>query len=311
MKHTSVLLQETVDALAVRENGIYVDGTVGRGGHANLLLSYLSDGHLYGIDKDPEALAESDVNLAAHAGKYTLIHGDFRDMRRLLEEKGVYAVDGVMLDLGVSSPQFDDPERGFSYRFDARLDMRMDPSSGKSAWNVVNEYGEEELIRILREYGEEKNAVRIVRAIAEYRKTKPVDTTFELTEIIRSALPAKVLNKKGHPAKQTFQALRIEVNDELNALSEGLKDACSLLKPGGRCAVITFHSLEDRIVKNLFRSLSSAPYTDPKLPLKEADIPKPEYTLVFRKPVTADEAEIGENHRAHSARLRAIERTER
>jgi 16S rRNA (cytosine1402-N4)-methyltransferase len=310
MKHTSVLLKETVDALNVREDGIYVDGTLGRGGHAKLLLSYLKDGHLYGIDKDREALRESEANLCDYSGKYTLIYGDFRDMKNLLGGYGVERVDGVMLDLGVSSPQFDDPERGFSYRYDARLDMRMDRTQEKDAYLVVNTYSREDLTRILREYGEERFAPRIAENIVRARQEAPVETTLQLVEIIRSSLPAKVLNKKGHPAKQTFQALRIEVNDELGALEEGLREACALLKEGGRCAVITFHSLEDRMVKNVFRELTEPPYIDPKLPVKEKDLPKAEYRLPARKPVTAGEGELEENHRAHSAKLRVIERAE-
>ena len=308
MKHISVLLNETVGSLNVRENGIYVDGTLGRGGHAKLLLSYLKSGHLYGIDKDEEALKESEANLQEYSGRFTLIHGDFRNMRQLLETAGISGADGIMLDLGVSSPQFDDPERGFSYRYDARLDMRMDRTQELDAYTVVNTYSREELTRILREYGEERFAGRIAANIVKYREEKPVETTMELVEIIRASLPAKVLNGKGHPAKQTFQALRIAVNDELGALENGLRDACSLLNENGRCAVITFHSLEDRIVKNLFRELSEPPYIDPKLPVREQKRPQADYRLITKKPITADEAEINDNRRAHSAKLRVIER---
>ena len=308
MKHTSVLLKETVDALNVREDGIYVDGTLGRGGHAKLLLSYLKDGHLYGIDKDRDALRESEANLCDYSGKYTLIHGDFRDMKNLLGEYGVERVDGVMLDLGVSSPQFDDPERGFSYRFDARLDMRMDQEQKLTAYDVINTYGEAELASVFHRYGEERYAGPIARMIVRQREKAPVETTFQLVDIIRSALPAKVLNRKGHPAKQVFQALRIEVNDELGALEAGLQPACDILKPGGRCAVITFHSLEDRIVKTIFKELTTAPFVEPRLPVKASQMEQASFTPVTRKPVTAGDEELARNRRAHSAKLRAVER---
>ena len=218
------------------------------------------------------------------------------------------AVDGVMMDLGVSSPQFDDPTRGFSYRYDARLDMRMDKSQSLDAWQVVNTYEYSALVRILQQYGEERYAKQIARAIERKRKEHSIDTTFELVDVIRSALPERVLHGKGHPAKQTFQALRIEVNDELGALQRGLEEACSLLKSGGRCAVITFHSLEDRMVKTAFRNLSSAPFVEPKLPVKQSQMEQASFLLVTRKPVVADEGELEENHRAHSAKLRVIEK---
>lgn len=309
MEHRSVLLSETIDLLDVKPDGIYVDGTLGRGGHAKLLISKLSEGHLYAFDKDEQALKESEVNLSDVLDKITMIHSDFRSMEEELHKRGIESVDGIMLDLGVSSPQFDDPSRGFSYRFDAKLDMRMDRSQALSAYVVVNGYPEEELIRILKEYGEERYAVPIVKAIGLYRNNKPVETTAELTDIIRSALPAKELRKKGHPAKQTFQALRIEVNDELGALRKGLKDALDLLKPGGRCAVITFHSLEDRITKQVFKEYSSAPFVEPKLPLTARQMEQASFHLVTRKPVTAGEEELASNNRSHSAKLRVIERT--
>ena len=308
MEHVSVLLHETIDLLDVKPDGIYVDCTLGRGGHAKELLKHLTGGHLYAFDKDETALRESDDNLSAFRGKYTLIHSDFRNIRGELEERGVDEADGVMMDLGVSSPQFDDPERGFSYRYDAPLDMRMDQSAKLSAFTVVNEYRYEDLVRILRIYGEEPNAVRIARAVEKRRQNGAIATTGQLVETIRSALPEKILRKKGHPAKQTFQAIRIEVNHELDALEEGLADACELLKPGGRCAVITFHSLEDRMVKNAFRKLSSAPFVDPRLPLKESQMEQASFSLVTKHPVLAKEEEVEENHRAHSAKLRVIER---
>ena len=308
MKHVSVLLHETVDLLNVKPDGIYVDGTLGRGGHAGLLISKLTTGHLYAFDKDEQAIAESRENLKDSLDKVTFIHNDFRYMQEELSSYGVEHVDGVMMDLGVSSPQFDDPKRGFSYRYDARLDMRMDQEQSKDAWQVVNTYPYQDLVRILREYGEERYAVQIARAIEHRRQEGPIDTTFQLVDVIRSALPEKELHKKGHPAKQTFQALRIEVNDELDSLERGLREACGLLDLHGRCAVITFHSLEDRLVKTTFKDLSSAPFVAPKIPLKADQMEQASFLLVNKKPVMADEQELAENHRSHSAKLRVIER---
>ena len=308
MKHVSVLLHETVDLLNVKPDGIYVDGTLGRGGHAGLLISKLTTGHLYAFDKDEQAIAESRENLKDSLDKVTFIHNDFRYMQEELTRYGVEHVDGVMMDLGVSSPQFDDPKRGFSYRYDARLDMRMDQEQLKDAWQVVNTYSYQDLVRILREYGEERYAVQIARAIEHRRQEGPIDTTFQLVDVIRSALPEKELHKKGHPAKQTFQALRIEVNDELDSLERGLREACGLLDLHGRCAVITFHSLEDRLVKTTFKDLSSAPFVAPKIPLKADQMEQASFLLVNKKPVMADEQELAENHRSHSAKLRVIER---
>ena len=308
MEHTSVLLEETIDLLRVKPDGIYVDGTLGRGGHSKEVLKRLTSGHLYAFDKDEAALKESAENLSGYEGKFTLLRADFRNMKEVLKEQGITRVDGVMMDLGVSSPQFDDPARGFSYRFDSRLDMRMDQRETLSAWEVINEYSFQDLVRILREYGEEPRAKQIARAIEQARAVSPIDTTGQLTDVIRSALPEAVLRKKGHPAKQTFQAIRIEVNHELDALKEGLSDACSLLNPGGRCAVITFHSLEDRIVKNCFKTLSSAPFADPKLPLKASQMEQASFSLVTRHPVIAAKEEQDSNRRSHSAKLRVIER---
>ena len=303
-----MLLHETVDLLEVKPDGIYVDGTLGRGGHAGYLISKLQSGHLYAFDKDEQALRESRENLKDHLDHITMIHGDFRSMKQQLLQYGIEKVDGIMMDLGVSSPQFDDPSRGFSYRFDARLDMRMDQSQKKDAWQIVNTYEKNDLIRILKEYGEERYASSIASAIVKRRAAAPINTTFELVDVIRSALPDKELRKKGHPAKQTFQALRIEVNDELEALRKGLEDALDLLKEGGRCAVITFHSLEDRIVKNTFKDYSSAPFVEPKLPVKAEQMEQASFQLINKKPITAAEDELDENHRAHSARLRGIMR---
>ncbi|MDD5851345.1 MAG: 16S rRNA (cytosine(1402)-N(4))-methyltransferase RsmH [Galactobacillus timonensis] len=309
MEHQSVLLNETIAALQVKPEGIYVDGTLGRGGHSKVLAQQLTSGHLYAFDKDETAIEESREVLKDEMDRITLIHGDFRTMKEALNRLGITKVDGVMMDLGVSSPQFDDPSRGFSYRYDARLDMRMDQSQSKDAWQVVNTYSEQELTRILHTYGEERYASSIARMIVKERAEHPVDTTLQLVDIIRRALPAREVNRKGHPAKKTFQALRIEVNGELEALQQGLSDAADLLALHGRLAVITFQSLEDRIVKDYFRDLTSVPYVAPKLPIPESEIEQASFALVTRKPVTADEEELNENHRAHSAKLRAIERT--
>lgn len=308
MKHVSVLLNETVDLLNVKPDGIYVDGTLGRGGHTSLLLSRLTTGHVYAFDKDQQAIAESKVNLQKYEGKVTFIHSDFGNMKEALKQYDIFKVDGVMMDLGVSSPQFDDPSRGFSYRFDARLDMRMDQSQDLDAYKVVNTYSFADLTKILSRYGEVRFAKQIARAIEKARQEKPIETTFELVDIIKSALPAAELRKKGHPAKQTFQALRIEVNDELGSLRKGLEEACDLLDVHGRCAVITFHSLEDRMVKQTFKDLTTAPFVDPKIPLTVDQMEQASFLNLTKKPIVADEEESIENRRSHSAKLRGIER---
>ena len=266
MEHYSVMLNETIELLNVRPDGIYIDGTLGRGGHSSLLASKLTTGHLYGIDQDEQALLESSEVLKPYGDRVTLIRGNFREMKALLEAYGVEKADGIMMDLGVSSPQFDDPERGFSYRFDARLDMRMDQSQKLDAWTVVNTYSAEALREILWKYGEERNAPRIANAIVRARQEHPVDTTYQLNEVIRSALPDKVLRKKGHPAKQTYQALRIEVNDELRPLYNTVMDCLSCLNNGGRLCIITFHSLEDRTVKQAYMDAVGKCTCPPDLP---------------------------------------------
>lgn len=309
MEHQSVLLNETIEALQVKPSGIYVDGTLGRGGHSHQLAQQLGSGHLYAFDKDETAIEESRQVLKDVMDRVTLIHGDFRTMKEALKRLGIDQVDGIMLDLGVSSPQFDDPSRGFSYRFDARLDMRMDQSQSKDAWQVVNTFSEEELTRILHAYGEERYASSIARMIVRQREIHTIDTTLQLVDVIRKSLPAREVNRKGHPAKKTFQALRIEVNGELDALQQGLSEAADLLALHGRLAVITFQSLEDRMVKDYFRQLTSAPYVEPRLPIPDAKMAHSPFTLVTKKPVTAGDRELSENHRAHSAKLRVIERT--
>lgn len=308
MEHISVLLHETVDALEVKTDGIYVDGTLGRAGHSSLIVSKLTSGHLYGFDKDTQALEESKIKLEPNLDKVTLIHDDFKNMKKCLNEYGVTQVDGVMLDLGVSSPQFDDADRGFSYRFDAKLDMRMDQSQILTAYQVVNEYEYKDIVRILYVYGEEKFAKQIARSIERNREIKPIETTFELVDVIKQALPMKILNKKGHPAKQTFQAIRLEVNGELESLRKGLNDAVDLLKVNGRCAVITFHSLEDRIVKECFNEKASVPQIDKRIPLLPSQMETASYKCINKKPILASQEELESNKRSHSAKLRILER---
>lgn len=308
MKHVSVLLNESIDMLQVKEDGIYVDCTLGRGGHSEQILKRCPKGHLYAFDLDAQAIEESRPRLEAVSDNFTLIHEPFENLDKALDRYGVGQVDGILMDLGVSSPQFDDAERGFSYRNDARLDMRMNRDQTLDAWTVVNTYPKEDLIRILREYGEEPFAPKIAAAIVSAREQAPIDTTFQLVDIIKSALPAAVLRKKGHPAKQTFQALRLEVNQELEQLKTVLQKGMDRLKPGGRMAVITFHSLEDRIVKKAFAQAAVPAKTNKRLP--QTGIENLEYQLINRKPVLASAEEVEENNRAHSAKLRGIERNE-
>lgn len=306
MKHVSVLLDESIQMLNIKHDGIYVDCTLGRGGHSEAVLKRCPDGHLYAFDLDRNAIEESRPRLAEISDNFTLIHAPFEEIQEQLHLLGVDEVDGILMDLGVSSPQFDDAKRGFSYRMDARLDMRMDQEQPLDAWKVVNTYSQEDLCRVLREYGEEPHAKRIAAAIVKAREEKSIDTTFELVDVIKSALPAAVLKKKGHPAKQTFQALRMEVNRELPQLQTALNKGLQMLKPSGRMAVITFHSLEDRIVKKTFANVSLPKKTDKRLP--QTGIEKLEYQLINRKPVLASQEELEHNNRAHSAKLRGIER---
>ena len=306
--HVSVLLNEAIDALNVKEDGIYVDLTLGRGGHSKEILKRLTTGHLYAFDKDDEAIEESKKNLEEFSKKITIIRDDFRNFRQNLENLGVKKVDGILLDLGVSSPQFDEGNRGFSYRENSRLDMRMDTRQKLTAFDVVNTYSVGELTRIFREYGEDKYSYQIARKIVEKRQQKPVETTLELVEIIKASKPQKELAKKGHPAKQIFQALRIEVNDELGALKDALKDALEVLNIGGRIVVITFHSLEDRITKVMFQNVSKVEGTRKNvfaLPTKEDE---PDFKLVNNKVILPSEIEQETNPRSKSAKLRAIER---
>lgn len=308
MEHQSVMLNECIELLNIKPNGIYVDGTLGRAGHSSKILEKLEEGHLYCFDIDQQAIEQSKDKLSKISSNFTIIHDNFSNMKNALKKYDVEKVDGILLDIGVSSPQFDDPERGFSYRYDTRLDMRMDESQKLDAYKIINEYEFNELVRVLRDYGQEKYAVSIARNIEKQRTIAPIETTGQLVEIIKKSKPAKELAKVGHPAKQTFQALRIEVNDELNNLSKACKDALELLNPKGRVAIITFHSLEDEIVKKVFKEASSSPKIDKHIPIKAQDIPLSEFVLVNKKVLTASEKELKTNHRAHSAKLRVIER---
>lgn len=303
-KHIPVLLKETIDGLNVQPNGIYVDGTLGRGGHSSEVLKKLIGGHLYCFDQDQQALDESYSRLEKISNNFTLIKSNFANLKAELAKRNVYKIDGAMFDLGVSSAQFDEQDRGFSYRFDARLDMRMNQESSLSAYDVVNSYSLNDLTRIIRDYGEEKFAYQIARNIVKAREVKPVETTFDLVDIIKKSLPNKVLSKPGHPAKQTFQAIRIEVNKELEVLKIALKDALELLNSRGRICVITFNSLEDRIVKDMFNSLTKDD-SSRKLPSLNKEI---NYRLINRKVIIASEEELEMNNRSKSAKLRIIER---
>lgn len=302
------MLNECIELLNIKPNGIYVDGTLGRAGHSSKILEKLEEGHLYCFDIDQQAIEQSKDKLSKISSNFTIIHDNFSNMKNALKKYDVEKVDGILLDIGVSSPQFDNPERGFSYRYDTRLDMRMDESQKLDAYKIINEYEFNELVRVLRDYGQEKYAVSIARNIEKQRTIAPIETTGQLVEIIKKSKPAKELAKVGHPAKQTFQALRIEVNDELNNLSKACKDALELLNPKGRVAIITFHSLEDEIVKKVFKEASSSPKIDKHIPIKAQDIPLSEFALVNKKVLTASEKELKVNHRAHSAKLRVIER---
>ena len=305
-KHIPVLLKETINGLNVKKDGIYLDLTVGRGGHSSEILKKLDTGYLIGVDQDIEAINESQKNLKKVGNNFELVHQNFSSFINILKDKGIEYVDGILMDLGVSSPQFDEGDRGFSYKEEARLDMRMDQSNPKDAYQVVNSYSLEDLTRVFREYGEDKFSYQIAKNIIKARAIKPIETTTELVDVIKKSKPAKELAKVGHPAKQIFQALRIEVNDELNVLKTAIDDALKVLRPhGGRLAIITFHSLEDRIVKNAFKDASVVigDRIDGPMVEKEKD-----YILINRKPIVASEEELKINHRAISAKLRIIER---
>ncbi len=307
--HKPVLLEECLQALDIKPAGTYLDGTLGRAGHALELLRRLPAGRFVGIDRDLAAIEAARERLAAYAGRVTLLHGNFRDLGDLLREAGISRVDGMLFDLGVSSPQLDEPRRGFSYMHDAPLDMRMDETEALDAFQVVNTWSGDELRRILYEYGEERYAPRIAQAIVRRRQESPIRTTGELAEVIRSAMPAAALREKQHPAKRSFQAIRIAVNGELEALPPMLEAAVENLAPGGRLAVITFHSLEDRIVKQAMRTLATGCTCPPEFPVCVCG-KKPKLRLVTRKPIVSGREELEGNPRARSAKLRVAERTE-
>lgn len=305
--HIPVLLNECLEGLDIKPDGIYVDGTLGGAGHSSRIAARLTTGHLYGIDRDSDAIAAATERLGGD-GRFTAVRGNFHDAKELLKERGVTELDGVLLDLGVSSHQLDERSRGFSYQGDAPLDMRMDTSSPLTARDIVNTWSSEDIARVLRDYGEENWAVQIARVICDRRKQAPIETTSQLVGIIDAAIPKKFRAKDGsHPARRTFQALRIAVNDELEPLSKALEDFTDMLKPGGRLCVIAFHSLEDRIVKNTFRTLNN-PCVCPK------DFPvcvcgrKPQLKLITGKPITATDEELEMNPRSRSATLRVAEK---
>ena len=305
-KHYSVLLAETIEQLDIKPDGIYVDGTLGGGGHAFEVCSRLTTGHFYGIDQDDAAIQAAGERLAPFGDKVTILRDNYCNMKTALSGCGVEKVDGIVLDLGVSSYQLDTEDRGFSYRFDAPLDMRMDRRAGLTARDIVNGYSEGELYRIIRDYGEEQFAKNIAKHIVKAREDKPVETTFELNEIIKAAIPAK-MRQNGHPSKQTFQAIRIECNRELEVLKTTLDDMIELLNPGGRLCIITFHSLEDRIVKTAFRRNENPCTCPPEFPICVCGKVS-KGSVITKKPILPGEKELEENSRSKSAKLRAFAR---
>ena len=307
--HVTVMLHETIDMLDVKSDGIYVDATLGGAGHSEYLLSKLGEkGHLYAFDQDQNAIDNAQKRLAPYIekGMVTFIKDNFRHLQARLQEAGVQEIDGICYDLGVSSPQLDQRERGFSYKKDAPLDMRMNQEASLTAYEVVNRYDYHDLVRIFFKYGEDKFSKQIARKIEQARQVKPIETTTELAEIIKSAKPTKELKKKGHPAKQIFQAIRIEVNDELGAADESIQQAMDMLALDGRISVITFHSLEDRLTKQLFKEASTVevPKGLPFIP----DELKPKMELVSRKPILPSKEELEANNRSHSAKLRVAKK---
>ena len=305
--HIPVLLDECIKYLNIKPDGIYVDGTLGMGGHSEAILQRLTTGRLISIDRDITAIERAGERLAPYADRLTIVHGNFRDLDAILDEQGVRLVDGMLFDLGVSSPQLDEADRGFSYMSDAPLDMRLDASDNIDAWFIVNRWPQEKIERILRDYGEERHAARIAARIAERREEKEIETTLELVDVIKSAMPAAALREKQHPAKRSFQAIRIAVNDELNAVHALMDSAPDRLKPGGRLCVISFHSLEDRIVKNAIHAREDGCTCPREAPVCTCGFVK---TLrsVTRKPITAGGEELELNPRSRSAKLRVAER---
>ena len=308
--HVPVLLHECLDALAIKPDGIYVDGTLGRAGHSLEIVKRLTTGRLIGIDRDNVALEAAAERLKPYEDRVTLVHANFCDMDEALEKLGIDKVDGILLDLGVSSPQLDDGQRGFSYMTDAPLDMRMDVSQGITAADLLNSASEQELCRIIRDYGEEKWAARIAQMICEHRAKKPMETTFDLVHAVDAAIPKAVRRKDdGHPARRTFQAIRIAVNDELDPLDKAICDFVDCLKPGGRMLVITFHSLEDRLVKRCFQRLQNPCTCPPKAPICTCG-KKPVVKILAHGAVAPTEEEVARNPRARSAKLRVAQKLE-
>ena len=305
--HISVLLQECLDGLNIRPDGIYIDGTLGGAGHSSQIAKRLTTGRLIGIDRDPVALKAAGERLSPYSDRVTLVHSNFCRMAEVVKELGLPGVDGILLDLGVSSPQLDEVSRGFSYMADAPLDMRMNGKDALTAREVVNTWPQEELRRILWNYGEERYAPQIASAICRRREVSPIETTLELVDVIRSAMPASALREKQHPAKRTFQAIRIAVNDELGSVEKAMEAAIPLLNPGGRLAVITFHSLEDRIVKLSMAEAAKACTCPPQFPVCVCG-KKPIVKLISRKPIVASPEELEANPRSRSAKLRVCEK---
>jgi len=305
--HVSVLLDECMDALQIKPDGIYVDGTLGGAGHSSQIVKRLTTGRLIGIDRDKVALAAAAKRLEPYKDNVTLIHSNFSELEMVLKDLGIAGVDGILLDLGVSSPQLDDGQRGFSYMADAPLDMRMNNEDRLTAKEVINTWSYEELRRILFDYGEERYAPQIAAAICRKREEAPIETTLELVDVIRSAMPASALREKQHPAKRSFQAIRIAVNDELGAVRKIMDTAIPKLNPGGRLAIITFHSLEDRIVKNAMADAAKGCTCPPSFPVCVCG-KKPQVKIISRKPIVAGERELERNPRARSAKLRVCEK---
>ena len=305
--HVSVLLEECIEALNIKPDGIYVDGTLGGAGHSSRIAAKLTTGRLIGIDRDPVALAAAGERLKPYADRVTLVHSNFDEMDAVLKNLGISGVDGILMDLGVSSPQLDDGKRGFSYMTDAPLDMRMNGEDALDARQIVNTWSYDELKRILYDYGEERYAPRIAAAICKRREETPIETTLELVDIIRGAMPAAALREKQHPAKRSFQAIRIAVNDELGSVERVMKRAVPCLNPGGRLAVITFHSLEDRIVKNAMAEAAKGCICPREFPVCVCGR-KPQVKIITRKPITSTEEELAVNPRARSAKLRVCEK---
>ena len=305
--HKPVLLDECLEALAIKPDGIYLDGTLGRAGHSLEIVKRLTTGRLIGIDRDETAIAAAQERLADYADRVTLVHSNFDRVREILDELGIDGADGMLFDLGVSSPQLDDAERGFSYRHDAPLDMRMDRTAALCAREVVNEWSYEELRRILFAYGEERYAPLIAKHIVQKREEAPIETTLQLAQIIKAAMPPSALREKQHPAKRSFQAIRIAVNGELDALPPMLEAAADKLHTGGRLAVISFHSLEDRVIKQTMQALATGCTCPPNFPVCVCG-KKPKMKLISRKPIVSGEAELAYNPRARSAKLRVAEK---